>query len=137
MAFVLDASVALPWCFVDETTPFTLKLLHRAMAGEELLVPAHWPTEVLNALIQGKRRGRVTDDQIERFLDDLASFRITVEEEHALSHMSDLRLLAEKHRLTAYDAAYLGLAKRMGLPLATLDGEIIQAARVEGVPLVE
>ncbi|HEX7159317.1 MAG TPA: type II toxin-antitoxin system VapC family toxin [Edaphobacter sp.] len=133
MAFVLDASVALPWCFSDETTPFTEALLVRATGGEELFVPAHWPTEVLSALLQGKRRNRISDPEIDRFLRDLASFRVVIEESHSSARMQELRTLAEKHNLTAYDAAYLDLAKRYSLAMATFDQRLLQACSAESI----
>jgi predicted nucleic acid-binding protein len=137
MAFVLDASAALPWCFSDEVSAFTESLLARASSGEELFVPAHWTTEVLSALIQGRRRNRISDIEIERFLIDLTSFHIVIEESYSVFRMRELRLLAEKHNLTAYDAAYLDLAKRHSLPLATLDQRLRQASAFEGFLLTD
>lgn len=136
MAFVLDASVALSWCFSDEASSFTEVLLARAASGEDLFVPAHWPTELLSALLQGKRRSRITDPEIDRFLKDLASFRVVIEESYSTSRMQELRTLAEKHSLTAYDAAYLDLAKRYSLPVATLDQRLRQACISEGTVLL-
>ena len=66
MAFVIDASAALPWRFADEATPWTEALLDRAEAGEEMLMPAHWPVEVANGLLVAHRKGRVTDAQVPR-----------------------------------------------------------------------
>lgn len=136
MAFVLDASAALPWCFSDEVSTFTESLLARAAGGEELFVPAHWPIEVLSALLQGKRRNRISDSEIERFLRALTSFRVVIEESYSIARMQELRALSEKHGLTAYDAAYLDLAKRYSFAMATLDQRLQQACVAEGLVLL-
>jgi len=78
MAFVLDASATLPWCFQDEATPASESLLTRMGDREEALVPALWPTEVLSSLLRGKRRGRVSPANLNRFLEDLGGLKITV-----------------------------------------------------------
>ncbi len=135
--FVPDASVKLPWCFEDERTPYTQALLDRVTAAEEVVVPSHWPVEILNALIQAKKRGRLAEDHIQRFLRDLSSFQILVDNERSLASWGRVRSLGEEHRLTAYDAAYLELARRLGLPLATLDKDLQRAARAESVSLLD
>ena len=135
--FVPDASVSLPWCFEDERRSFTEALLDRLITGEEVIVPSHWPAEILNALVHAKKRGRVAEDTIQTFLRDLSSFRIFVDTTRTLELWQRVRNLAERHRLTAYDAAYLELAQRAALPLATLDADLQKAARAEGVPLLE
>jgi predicted nucleic acid-binding protein len=134
MAFVLDASATLPWCFQDEASPASEALLARMGEGEDALVPAHWPTEILSSLLRGKRRGRVSDANIERFLANLASFRITVGPSLSVENLSGLKDLSERLELSAYDAAYLDLAKRTGVPLATFDAALIRACFAEGVP---
>ena len=137
LAFVPDASVTLPWCFEDERTPYTEALLDRLIEGEAVIVPSHWPVEVLNTLVQAKKRGRVEEEGIQGFLRDLSSFHILVDEERGLALWERVRYLAEVHHLTAYDAAYLELAQRTGLPLATLDRELKNAAHAEHVPVLE
>jgi predicted nucleic acid-binding protein len=134
--FVPDASVTLPWRFEDEATPWTEALLDRE-GGEEAVVPAHWPLEVANALLVARRRGRVTADQISEFIEDLAALPIRLEPPRDPAQWPAVIALAEKHRLTAYDAAYLELVLRTGLPIATLDGDLRRAALAEGVPIVE
>lgn len=121
MAFVIDASATLPWRFADESMPWTEALLDRVEAGEEVLVPAHWPLEVINGLLVARRKGRVTDAQVNEFLEDLAALPIRAVPAAATQWPAILKL-AQQHRLTAYDAAYLDLGQRAGLPLATLDG---------------
>jgi len=134
--FVPDASVSLVWCFADEATPYTEALLDRLIGGEEGAVPPHWPLEILNGLIQAKRRGRVADPIVRKFVSRLISFRIVVDSDSGLSHLNAIQELAERHRLTSYDAAYLELAIRLRLPLATFDGALRQAALAENVPLL-
>src|SRR5579884_494034 len=111
-ALVADASVTIAWCFDDEQTAFTEKLLNQIRRRDEFLVACHWPLETMNALVQAKKRGRVTEERIQIFLRDLASFGILVDDTGDLARWNRVRHLAEKHRLTAYDAAYLELAQR-------------------------
>lgn len=136
MAFVLDASATLPWCFQDEATSASDALLVRMGNGEEAVVPAHWPTEVLSSLLRGKRRGRVTDANLMRFLADLGSFQITIAPGLAISDLAALKDQSERSGLSAYDAAYLYLAIGIGLPLATRDADLIRACALEGVNAV-
>lgn len=134
--FVADASAALPWCFSDEATPWTESLLDRLQAGEEILVPAHWPTELMNALIMAVRRKRIGLDRVVRFAADLVALPIRIEPPLAPLSWNDVIRMALKHNLTAYDAAYLELARRAGLSLATLDSDLRRAARAEGTALL-
>ena len=137
MAFVIDASATLPWRFVDESTPWTEALLDRIEAGEEALVPAHWPLEVLNGLLVARRKGRVSDVQVSEFIEDLAELPIRVVPADDPAQWPAILSLAQQHRLTAYDAAYLDLAQRTGLPLATLDGDLRKAAAAAGAVRME
>ena len=137
MAFVIDASATLPWRFADESTPWSEALLDRVEAGEEVLVPAHWPLEVLNGLLVARRKGRVSDAQVSEFIEDLAALPIRVVPDADPAQWPTILSLAQQHRLTAYDAAYLDLAQRTGLPLATLDGDLRKAAVAAGGELVE
>ncbi len=79
MAIVVDASVTLSWCFPDEQTPLSMKVLDRLNRGEEALVPAFWSVEVLNSLLVGERRGRISPDQTRAFLKDLAALHPAVD----------------------------------------------------------
>jgi predicted nucleic acid-binding protein len=134
--FVIDASATLPWRFEDEATPWTESLLDRIESGEEALAPAHWPLEVVNTLLMGRMRGRITSQQLTEFIGDLAALPIRLEPPPDPVQWPAIVTLAERHRLTAYDAAYLELAQRVGLPLATLDGDLRKAAQAEGAALV-
>jgi predicted nucleic acid-binding protein len=136
MAFVIDASATLPWRFADEATSWSEALLDRLEAGEEALVPAHWPLEVLNGLLVARRKGRVTDAQVSEFIEDLAALPIRTLPA-AATEWPIILGLAQQHRLTAYDVAYLDLAQRAGLPLATLDADLRKAAAAAGAALVE
>jgi predicted nucleic acid-binding protein len=111
-AFVIDASSTLPWCFADEATEATNALLTRLKAGDEAIVPAHWPAEVANALLMAIRRKRIPFEDVHRFLEDLEVLPIRVD----TSAMNQIRAgvfpLAEQYELTVYDAAYLELAIR-------------------------
>jgi predicted nucleic acid-binding protein len=136
--FVVDASVALAWCFEDEKTSWSEEFLERLRRGDRINVPGHWAAEVANALLMGVRRKRIHPQQPQQLWDQLA--RLPIDPEPALT-VTPVRgkavlALAEKHDLTAYDAAYLELAHRYGLPLATLDGDLRKAAQAEGVPLL-
>jgi predicted nucleic acid-binding protein len=134
--FIPDASVSLGWCFSDEATPYTEALLDRLIGGEEAAVPSHWPLEVLNGVIQARRKGRVNEQTVQWYFSSLASFHIVIDAGPGFQRLIAIRELAERHRLTSYDAAYLELAMRLNLPLATLDGELRRAAQAENVPLI-
>jgi len=100
-------------------------------------VPPLWPLEVANALLVGERRSRITPAETARFLAILATFPITVDDETVAHAWLDTMHLARAQNLSSYDAAYLELALRRGLPLAALDGKLKTAAQAVGVPLFE
>jgi predicted nucleic acid-binding protein len=136
-SFVIDASANLPWCFEDEATPYTEGILNRCAAGEEVIVASVWPLEITNGLLSAQRRGRVTAERVEQFLTQILRFHIQVEPFTTQQAVREVKQLAQTHQLTTYDAAYLALALRFQLPLATLDKELITAANAAGVRLVE
>ncbi len=80
--FIADASAALPWCFAEEATPWTEALLERLQAGEPMVVPAHWPVEIMNGLTMALRRNGIDSDRLERFTEDLLSVSISIEPPH-------------------------------------------------------
>ncbi len=131
--FVVDASAALAWCFEDEASSWSDGLLERLRQGDQIVVPAHWPTEISNGLLVAQRRKRIKTGQAALFWEELA--HLPVETEPALTAVQAKTVLAlsEKHGLTVYDAAYLELAQRRTLPLGTLDTDLRKAAHVEGV----
>jgi predicted nucleic acid-binding protein len=134
--FVVDASVALAWCFEDEATAWTDSLLDRLRAGDDLVVPAHWPTEVSNGLLFALRRQRIKPGQPELFWDQLANLPIEVEPPLSPALAKRVMAIAQQFALTVYDAAYLELAQRRVLGLATLDVQMSTAARTAGTELI-
>ena len=133
--FVLDASVALSWCFKDETTPARLALLQR-LGSEHAAVPAIWPLEVSNILASAERRKRIDAAGIGEFLALIESLDIRVDGETAGRGLTEILALARREGLTSYDAAYLDLAIHDGLPLATGDRALTDAAARCGVAVL-
>ncbi|MGB6742222.1 MAG: type II toxin-antitoxin system VapC family toxin [Terracidiphilus sp.] len=133
--FVADASVALAWCLQDEATAWTDQLLDGLRNGDRIEVPAHWPTEMSNGLLMAARRKRIQPGDPQRFWDQLASLPIVVEPPLSPDQAKTVLDLCELHNLTAYDAAYLELARRKGWSLATQDSDLLRAAPREGVLL--
>jgi predicted nucleic acid-binding protein len=134
--FVLDASVVLTWCFPDENTDLAQHVADRFKKGDTALAPSFWPHEVLNALLAGEKRKRISREMIRNFLDDIALLPMTLEQCPAGIVFDRIQSLSRKHRLTAYDAAYLDLALDHGLALATLDEALMRACKNAGVPSV-
>jgi len=134
--FVADASVTLPWCFQDEATAWTDGLLDRLRGGDRIAVPAHWPTEISNGLLMGLRRKRIQPGRPQLFWDQLAILPIDVEPPLTSNQAKAVLAPCEAHGLTVYDAAYLELALRRGLPLATQDLDLVKAAQLEGASLI-
>lgn len=130
---MLDASVAVAWCFEDETTELTEKALS-LLEGTYALVPPIWSLEVANVLLFAERRGRLTQAQTARFLSLLHALPLTLFE--GLLEPEGLIALGREHDLSSYDASYLAVALMQGLPLATQDGKLQAAARRAGVPLL-
>jgi predicted nucleic acid-binding protein len=136
MHFVVDASVTLAWCFEDEATTWTDGLLDRLRIGERIVVPAHWPTEVSNGVLMALRRRRIQPDRPALFWDELAVLPIEVESPLSPTRAKAVLALSLQYGLTVYDAAYLELAQRWGIPLATLDSALLKIAPLERVKLI-
>ncbi|MDN5835776.1 MAG: type II toxin-antitoxin system VapC family toxin [Nitrosospira sp.] len=132
---VLDSSVALAWCFEDEHTRATLSLLDQ-ISETGATAPALWSLEVLNGLAMAERRGRLDATQRHQFAGFLRDLPVSVDSETASQAWTATARLAEHYRLTLYDAAYLELAQRLDLPLATLDQELRAAGSNLGVTLL-
>jgi predicted nucleic acid-binding protein len=126
--FVLDCSVTMSWLFEDETTPYTEAILDK-LATHTAIVPALWPLEVANVLVHAVRHKRITEVQAANFMDALAKLSIHVDESTATRAMHSIYALAHAEKLTIYDAAYLDLASREKIPIATLDKDLINAAK--------
>lgn len=132
MAFVLDASVTICWFLPDEHHPDAGEAWRRS-EHEEVLVPLHWWFEVRNTLLIGERRQRIGESSTVHSLKHLSVLPITHQPRPSETAVLDL---ARRYRLTFYDAVYLELAQREGIALATLDRQLAEAARAEGVALV-
>jgi predicted nucleic acid-binding protein len=133
---VLDVSVALTWCFEDEMTQDGLALLRR-VRSTRIVVPALWHVEVANALLQGQRRNRIDAAAVDEFPTLLGN--LLIETDHDQERRGSLApiALAQAHRLTAYDACYLELALRLGLPLASHDSALREAASAAGGDVIQ
>ncbi|WP_250847075.1 type II toxin-antitoxin system VapC family toxin [Aquisphaera insulae] len=132
--FVLDGSVTLVWGFSDEDDDYAAEILDK-MPDLQAYVPGLWPLEVANALLVGERRGRTTAANTAHFLTLLGTFPIVVDDQTVARAWVETTHLARTHNLSAYDASYLELAIRLGLPLATLDSKLRDAAMAVGVSL--
>jgi predicted nucleic acid-binding protein len=132
-SIVVDASVTLSWCFPDEQTLASISVLDRLKAGDRALVPAFWAMEVLNTLLVGERRGRITASQTRAFLDTLRILNPIHDYARLEKVVGPIQIICRDHRLTPYAALYIELALRSGSPLATLDQPQRQAATALGV----
>jgi predicted nucleic acid-binding protein len=130
--FVIDNSVVMSWYFEDESTPYTDAVLD-CLADHECVVPSLWPLEVANVLLVGERRGRSTEARAARFITLLQGLPIRVDPFTASQALAETYQLAREHGLSSYDAAYLELAMRSGIALATQDKQLTAAARKSGV----
>jgi predicted nucleic acid-binding protein len=135
MSLVLDSSATLAWIYSDETTDPVLQVLD-LIIEDGAWVSGLWRLETANVLEMGVRRGRHNASFRDSALSDLALLPINVDPETDRHAWGATVRLAERHRLTLYDASYLELALRRSLPLATLDRELSAAAGAEGVSLL-
>ena len=132
-SLVIDCSVTMAWYFKDEGTTYT-NAVRAALATERAAVPALWPLEVANVLLMGERRKRSTQAKAAKWLRFLTALPIAVDTQTPALAFDPILALARSHKLTAYDAAYLELAMRLGLPLAARDDALEKAAQAVGVP---
>ena len=135
MPFVIDASITLAWGFRDEQTPYSLGILAR-LEQDDAVVPALWALEVANGLLVAERRGRVAAGEAAELASAVHDLNVTLVDftlDDALGRLLDL---SRAHGLTVYDAAYLELAMREGLALATEDDDLRSAAHSAGIPIV-
>lgn len=135
MTLVLDASLTMSWYFDDESTATTDGLLDR-VADAGALAPTVWRLEVANAFQMAVRRNRIDTDYRDRALTELARLPIVIDTDTDTYAWSTTLRLAERFALTVYDAAYIELAQRRGLPLATLDAALRTAAGTLGTRLL-
>jgi predicted nucleic acid-binding protein len=135
VSLVLDSSATLAWIYGDETTEAIRKVFDQ-VAAEWAAVPALWRLEVANSLTVGIRRGRIDADFRRAALTDLALLDIRADHDTDSQAWGETLLLADRFRLTVYDAAYLELAQRRVMPLATLDAALARAADALGIPVM-
>jgi predicted nucleic acid-binding protein len=133
--FALDASMTLSWAFEGESTPFTVAVL-KSLETVHAIAPALWAFEVASVLSTAERRGRMNAAAQTEFLERLRRLPIAIEQRPAVWLAQQILPLARTYRLSAYDAAYLELAIREGLPLTTLDDDLRRAASAAGVELL-
>lgn len=135
MRLVLDSSAALAWAIPDERDGAAEALLRDVGPGEAL-VPGLWHLEVGNVLLKDERRGRITRNEVERALKGFTALRVSVDDATWRRAWPVSLDLARQHGLSVYDASYLELALRSGLPLATRDGQLRRAAGERGVAVL-
>lgn len=131
--FVLDASIVLTWCFPDEKARKAQEISERIASDDTVIVLAFWRHEVLNALLVGERRSRLTPELTQGFIVDLNRLPIEIDAEtsHVVFHAT--QALCRKRGVTAHDAAYLEIAIRYSCPLSTADEKLKAATLAEGV----
>ncbi len=127
--------MAMAWCFEDEAAGYADRVLKK-LATREAVVPAIWPLEVVNVLLVGERRKRLTKADSSRFLELLQGLPITFDVQATSRAFGEIMSVARSLAISAYDAAYVELAMREGLHFATLDDSMNKAASKAGVKRV-
>ncbi len=135
MSVVLDASMTIAWLFEDEQTPVALDVLRRVVT-EGAIVPSLWRLEIANVLRNAVRRQRCDEAYVDQSIKRLTHLSITIDSETDHHAWGATQALSREEGLTPYDAAYLELALRRQLPLASGDGELVAAARRRDVPVI-
>jgi predicted nucleic acid-binding protein len=133
---VLDCSVCAAWLFNEDAGGYPMVVLRELDAGEAV-VPSLWPYEVANALVIAERRRRLSASEALHCLEMLSGLRVSVDSQPVREVLDRLLPLAKQYQLTAYDAAYLELAIREGLELATLDEALRRATLAAGAKLFQ
>jgi predicted nucleic acid-binding protein len=132
---VIDASSVLAWCFEDESGAEADALIAK-VAADGAAVPSLWSLEIANGLVMSERRGRIKPAETASFVAMIEELPIVADQATGARALHETMSLAREHGLTAYDAAYLELAMRLGLPLATDDRSLRGAAERTGVALL-
>jgi predicted nucleic acid-binding protein len=136
--FVLDNTVTMAWCFAEEATEFTDTQLSRLSdLSDSAIVPALRLYEVVNVTELAVRKGRITQEKADAFLESLGDLPIEVENPTRRRIFVSVRELVGQYQLTAYDASYLELALRRNLPIASSDKPLTKAAHAAGIALVQ
>jgi len=134
---VLDNSVSAAWCFSDESNSYTEGVFQSVTKEGGAVAPALWPIELANALVVAERRKRITTEQREAFLKNLAGLEVEIQPLTTDQIFHQGIELATTHGLSVYDATYLEITLRQQLPIATQDDELIRAAKEVGVSLFQ
>jgi predicted nucleic acid-binding protein len=132
---VVDASIALAWCFADEASPLADSALQR-LGSEETVAPALWAFEVANGLLSAERRGRIGAEELPKLHQLLSALPIRLESLSLSDVLGDVRELARSLGLSVYDASYLALALRRGAILATADVRLRAASERAGIEVL-
>jgi predicted nucleic acid-binding protein len=134
-SFVIDNSVVMSWCFKDQANPYADSILAK-LTEAVAYVPSVWSLEVVNVLLAAERKKCISEADSVHFISLLSQLPIVVEYESPEKAMKDLLGLARTQSLSSYNASYLDLAMRKGLPLATLDEKLRNAAKSTKVALL-
>jgi predicted nucleic acid-binding protein len=137
ITMVADASVVVGWLADEPAAARVEAALRRSLMGGGIVVPAHFPVEVANALLAGERRGRWGSDQSREWLAILSRLRVRVEPPPDPVSLAAIAVKARDLGLSVYDAAYIELARRLRLPIMTFDRSLNHAADQEGVDTIE
>ena len=123
----------LAWCFADEQEPYAVAVL-RLLENRAAIVPSVWPLEIANAFVIAERRGRLQPARTAELIAEIAKLGIEMDSHTSSRAWKETLTLARRHGLSVYDAAYLELAIRESLPLATLDQALAKVARKVKLP---
>jgi predicted nucleic acid-binding protein len=135
--FVLDASVALSWFFEDEYSPYA-DFVAAAVPIHHAIAPSIWPLEITNAFLTATRRGRFPEAAIPDLLENIRQLGVEIDQELAPMALADASaVIGQAYGISSYDACYLELATRRGLPLATQDQELQRAASQAGLSILK
>jgi predicted nucleic acid-binding protein len=132
-SFVIDSSIGFSWIYPAQASRSTESLLQQLDAGANVVVPELWFLEIANGLLVLQRRKKLSAGERKEALNTLVALNLIVDDESGKRAFDSISELAEKHSLTVYDAAYLELAIRRNLPLASRDESLLRAARSAGV----
>ena len=134
--FVIDNSVVMTWCFKDKDSQYNDLILNK-LENATAFVPSIWPLEVTNVLSVAERKKRLGEADSTRFIALLTELPIIVDQELPERMIKEIFALARKHNLSSYNASYLDLAMKKGLPVATLDKNLLAASKRSKVPILK
>ena len=134
-SFVIDTSVVITWCFKDEASQYADSVLD-SLEHFTAIAPSIWPLEVGNVLLAAERKNRLSEADSIRFIALLFELPISVDQEPPERMIKEIFALAREHKLSAYDASYLDLAMKRGIPIATLDNRLMKTAKRSNVSIM-